>query len=118
MEEWQLNFEWLRVCNIIKEALGKDKIPDLEAVLLLVGIQESMIFKDEYTKEEKQDLMHIGTCHLLSEQGFFEFKGRDADGWPFYDQIKTIPMEGHSEQELFLKECVINYFKEVKQDII
>lgn len=110
LEDWQLDFEWLQVRHFVKNALKKDKLPDMEAILLLIGIQESMIFKESYSKEEKQDLMHVGTCHLLSSLGYYAFSGRDSDGWPYYEQIKVIKAEGYQQQERLLKECIIRYF--------
>ncbi len=111
MEDWQLEFEWLRVRHHVKEALGRTDLPDLQIILLLIGIQEVNVFKDIYTKEEKQDLMHVATCQLLSQDGFYAFTGKDDEGWPHYEQIRVIPIEGVDAQERLLKENVIKYFK-------
>ena len=67
-----------------------------------------------FTKEEKQDLMHIAVCRLLSYEGYYEFKGRDADGWPHWEQIRKVPARGRDEQEQILKEKVIQYFKDLE----
>ena len=64
MEEWQLDFEWLRIQNMVKEFLGTDKIPDMNTMLILIGIQELGIWQSKWTKEEKQDLMHVAVCRL------------------------------------------------------
>ena len=40
MEEWQLEFEWLRVRHWIKNRFNRKELPDLNAVLYLIGIQE------------------------------------------------------------------------------
>jgi hypothetical protein len=53
MEEWEINFEWLRIRNQIKDAFKKPELPDLNAVLLLVGIQILGRWQKTYTKEEK-----------------------------------------------------------------
>lgn len=117
MDEWQIDFEWLRVRHYVKKTLGKSDLPDLNSVLLLIGIQESNIYKKSFTKEEKQDLMHVATCHLLSQKGYFDFVGNDEDGWPHYNQVRVLPVEGVNAQEAFLKECVIQYF-ETYQDLM
>lgn len=114
MEDWELEFQWLRVQHIVKETMARDKLPDLQAVLYLIGIQELGFLQRKYTKEEKQDLMHIAVCKLLSTKGYFEFVGRDEDGWPHYNQIKPLPKEDVKEQETLLKILTIDYFKELE----
>ena len=110
MEIWQLDFEWLRVQHTVKEALKGDKLPDLQAILLLIGIQELGLIRTRYTKEEKQDLMHIAVCHLLSSDGYFELSGRDEDGWPHYRLMKSLPKEDMAAQEMLLKSKIVTYF--------
>ncbi len=110
METWQLDFEWLRIQNLVKDHLGSDKTPDMNTVLLLVGIQELGTWKSKWTKEEKQDLMHIAVCKLLSLQEYYEFIGRDDDGWPHYKQLRKITSAGIESQELLLKEMAVKYF--------
>jgi len=112
VEEWQLEFEWLRVQHYIKDVMGRSELPNLNNVLFLVGIQELGHLQVEFTKEEKQDLMHIAVCVLLSEDGYFEFSGKDADGWPHFSQIKPLDVLGPKAQEELLKERAIGYFSE------
>ena len=40
MEDWQIDFEWLKVRHYIKDALKHEKLPDFQAVLFLIGVQE------------------------------------------------------------------------------
>ncbi len=112
VEEWQLEFEWLRVQHYIKDVMGRPELPDLNSVLFLVGIQELGRLEEKFTKEEKQDLMHIAVCVLLSEDGYFEFSGKDADGWPHFLQIKPLNVLGPKAQEELLKTRAIGYFSE------
>ena len=111
MEDWELDFEWLRVRHIVKEALKHEELPDLNVVLLMIGIQELGFWKKGFTKEEKQDLMHIAICQLLSYDGYYEFIGRDTEGWPHYKLLKTFVPKGQQTQERFLKEKTVHYFK-------
>lgn len=112
MEDWEIDFYWLKVQHFVKDALEKTELPDLQAVLFLLGIQESGVIKETYTKEEKEDLMHIAVCSLLSQEGYFEFTGNDQDGWPHFRQIRGISEEGVKHQEVLLKQKVIQYFQE------
>ena len=118
MEEWQLDFEWLRVRHLVKDAFQRDSLPDLNAVLFLIGIQELGRPRQSFTKEEKQDLMHIAVCHLLSYEGFYEFAGRDADGWPHYRMLKPVRTSGVKEQEEMLKALAVRYFRELYPDAV
>lgn len=112
MEDFELEFEWGRTRNVVKEALNRDTLPDLNAILMLIGVQELGRWKSVWTKEEKQDLMHIAVCSLMSYDGYYEFKGRDADGWPHYDALKPFTQKGVKDQEYYLKMKVIQYFKD------
>lgn len=84
----------------------------MEAILFLIGIQELGQVKKEFTKEQKQDLMHVAVCTLLSEDGYFELENYDKDGWPHFHEVKKTPPMNLKEQEDFLKEHIIHYFEE------
>jgi hypothetical protein len=116
METWELDFEWLQIRHRVRDALNKDVLPDMNAVLILIGIQELGFWKKVFTKEEKQDLMHIAICQLLSDDGYYEFIGRDADGWPHYKLVRAYGKAGEGAQEEFLKEKIIAYFREIDQN--
>jgi hypothetical protein len=92
------------------ERFGKK--PDLETILFLIGIQEFGQLKEKFTKEQKQDLMHIAVCSLLSPSGYYELQGKDADGWPHFRQLKPMPDMNTFEQENFLKDHVLLYFQD------
>jgi hypothetical protein len=114
MEDWELEFEWLQVRHLVKDTLGRESLPDLNAILFLIGIQELGRWSAKFTKEEKQDLMHIAVCSLLSYDGYYRFIGRDTDGWPHYEAIKPFGEKGVKPQEEYLKGKVIQYFREWK----
>lgn len=88
-----------------------DKKPDLETILFLIGIQEFGDIKEKFTKEQKQDLMHIAVCQLLSPSGFYELEMVDEDGWPHFKQLKPMPDMNAFEQENFIKDHVLLYFE-------
>ena len=73
-------------------------------------------FDDKFSKEEKQDLMHVAICTLLEPDGYFKFKGRDADGWPHFDAIKPVGIEGVQNQEELIKVKVNEYFKNLNDE--
>jgi hypothetical protein len=87
------------------------KKPDLETILFLIGIQEFGQIKQKFTKEQKQDLMHVAICSLMSQSGFYELEGVDADGWPHFRQLKPMPVMDTFAQENFLKDHILLYFE-------
>ena len=112
MESWEFEFEWLRVRTFVKDSFQRDALPDLNGMLFIIGMQELGRWKKSFSKEEKQDLMHIAVCRLLSYDGHYEFIGRDADGWPHWKLLMPVPQRPIEEQEQLLKEHVIRYIKE------
>ncbi|HET7002905.1 MAG TPA: hypothetical protein VFI33_16380 [Puia sp.] len=87
------------------------KKPDMEAILFLIGIQEVGDFRTKFTKEQKQDLMHVAVCSLLSPSGYYELEMVDEEGWPHYRQLKTLPVFNFIEQENFMKDHILLYFE-------
>jgi hypothetical protein len=110
MEDWQIDFEWLKVRHFVKDSLNVENLPDLQTILFLIGVQELGFRQTEFSKEEKQDLMHIAVCSLLEDQGYFRFIGRDKDGWPHWEQTKSFSIKGAGPQEEILKLQIIKYF--------
>ena len=93
----------------LMERFGKK--PDMEAILFLIGMQETGFMKEKITKEQKQDLMHVAVCTLLAPSGYYAMEGKDEEGWPHFKQLKEIPALGLIEQENFLKDHVLLYFE-------
>jgi len=80
--------------------------------LFLIGVNELGQGYREFTKEEKMNLLHIAICKLLSNYGFYEFTGKDDEGWPHWKtNTELIPLKP-KEQTVLLKEAAILYFSE------
>lgn len=106
------NFEqkWNQVTQLLLERFGK--IPDMEGIIFLIGINEVGFDIDKkFKKEEKQDLMHVATCTLMSFDSFYTRDGYDNEGWPHFIKNKDFPHVNVIEQEKYLKEKVIQYFE-------
>lgn len=105
-----LQQRWWNLEAKLVERFGKK--PDLETILFLIGIQEFGNIRDKFTKEQKQDLMHIAVCSLLSASGYYEMESVDQDGWPHFKQLKAMPDMNAIEQENFIKDHVLLYFED------
>ncbi len=111
-EELPVDFDprWIEVLHRIKNQFGKK--PELETILFLIGINELGKIKKKYSKEQKQDLMHIAVCRLLSYNGFYRLAGWDDEGWPQWQPTARLPNTSPRDQEELLKKNIIRYFEE------
>jgi hypothetical protein len=107
--QYDLQTRWWTLEAKLVERFGKK--PDVETVLFLIGIQEFGDIRPHFTKEQKQDLMHIAVCSLLSQSGYYEIDGYDDDGWPHFRQLKELPVMDAFQQELYLKDHILLYFE-------
>jgi len=103
-----LQQRWWQLEAKLIERFGKK--PDLETVLFLIGIQEFGQIREKFTKEQKQDLIHVAVCRLLSQSGYYELEKTDDEGWPHFKQLKQMPEMNNIEQENFLKDHILLYF--------
>lgn len=107
--ESSLEKDWQDLLTKLKTLTGKEA--NMDSILFLIGIQELGQGFKNFSKEEKQDLMHIATCKVLSFSGYYELDGLDAEGWPHWKLLKKIPAFTLDEQERFLKMNVLEYFE-------
>ena len=103
-----LQVRWWKLEERLMERF--DKKPDVESILFLIGIQELGDIKAKFTKEQKQDLMHIAICTVLTPSGYYELERVDEDGWPHFKQLKPMPDMDPVLQENFLKDHILMYF--------
>jgi len=104
------NEKWKALEQFLTERFGKT--PDLQSILYLIGVNEfqGRIPKYKFSKQEKQDLMHVGTCKLLEQYGYYAFTHYDDDGWPHFDKKMDMHSMSLGEQENLLKIAALNYF--------
>lgn len=110
MNEKYINESWEDLLDQLETLVGK-RPADLNAVLFLIGVQELGTGPKRFSKEAKQDLMHIAVCRVLSQDGYYTFDGQDKDGWPRWTLAKAIPHGDLLAQENFLKQYVVQYFE-------
>lgn len=106
----ELKVEWLALVDRLNEQFDADL--DLQGIIFLIGVQELGHGPREFSKDEKQDLMHIATCKLLSQFGYYILKGSDEEGWPHWELVQKLPVMSLGEQDYLLKQAVIDYFEE------
>ena len=104
-----LQTRWWNLEARLAERFGKK--PDMEAILFLIGVQELGDIREKFSKEQKQDLMHVAVCSLFAQSGYYELEKVDEDGWPHYRQLKALPTMNMMEQESFMKDHILLYFE-------
>lgn len=108
LSDEDLDVRWYRLLTRLRTRLGRR--PDLNALLFLIGIQELGQGLGEFTKEQKQDLMHIAMCRLLSQSGYYELESVDAEGWPHYRNLRPLEFGTLRDQERLLRWHIVEYF--------
>ncbi|RYE00334.1 MAG: hypothetical protein EOP54_00705 [Sphingobacteriales bacterium] len=101
---------WTALEAMLTERFGK--LPNMEAILYLIGINEyqGRTPKHKFSKEEKQDLMHIAICKVLTPAGYYAFSGYDEEGWPHFQELKPVPETTLEGQEQMLQRHILEYF--------
>jgi hypothetical protein len=84
---------------------------DMQAIIFLVGLQETGKFKKKLNKDQKLDVMHVAICRLLSSYGYYEFMGRDEDGWPHWRLKEQMPALSPFEQDRLMRQAILDYFE-------
>jgi hypothetical protein len=101
--------DWKRLTSKLKELYGEE--PDLQTILFLIGVQELGKGYQKLKKDDKVNVMHIAICTLLEPYGFYEFQGRDEEGWPHWKLNEKIPPLKPAQQNNLMIQAVIDYFK-------
>jgi hypothetical protein len=109
-KDLELEKRWHVLLSHIEKELGK-RPKDLNGVLFMIGVNELGRGPKTFNKEEKQDLLHIAICKVLSLSGYYELEGLDEQGWPHWKLIKKLPHFDLLEQEKLLKMHVLDYFQ-------
>jgi hypothetical protein len=112
MKPSEVNTKW----TVLQEKIAQKfdtELPDIKVILFLIGVQELGKGPRKFSKRQKEELMHIATCRLFSELGFYELEGLDQDGWPHWNLVRPIPAYTLLEQEMVMKSLIITYFEDL-----
>lgn len=108
-KDLDLEKNWNALLDQLEKTFNK-KPRSVETVLFLVGVNELGQGARAFNKEEKQDLIHIAICRVLSQTGFYELEGLDESGWPHWRLVRELPHFDLLEQEQLLKLHLLEYF--------
>ena len=102
---------WIELCERLSEMFGIQV--DFNGVLFLVGIRERGLTIQQFTKDEKLNLINLGSCTLYKEMGLTEITGYDADGWPLFRQKALSSEIPEERKQKTLQDCALRYFRKV-----
>ena len=107
--DFEFERDWNNTVKVVEDFAGQPI--DLDGILFLVGVQELGQGYRTFKKDEKLGLLHIALCTLLEPEGFYNFVGKDEDGWPHFEQTSKLPHLSADEQQLLVKRALIKYFQ-------
>ena len=106
----ELEKEWLDVLKKIPAKFGADI--EMEGIIFLIGVQELGLGYKKFKKDEKLDVMHIAICTLLEPYGYYQYEGKDTEGWPHWKLNDQLPALKPGHQKALMKQAMIEYFKD------
>jgi hypothetical protein len=102
---------WNELCEHLGRQFNVDV--DLNGVLFLVGIRERGLTFQHFSKEEKMNLINLGSCILYQEMGLTEKSGTDESGWPTFKQKALAPVIPEERKHKILQDCALRYFQRI-----
>lgn len=102
-----LEKKWEQLVNKLEKQFNDEM--SLKGILYLIGIQELNFGVKRFSREEKINVLHVATCKLLSEYGYYKFDSIDKDGWPHYKEVKALHNLSDSDQQKLIKKSIIKY---------
>ncbi|MFN4123449.1 MAG: hypothetical protein ACK4GL_09130 [Flavobacteriales bacterium] len=100
---------WKQVRQRLEEQFGGEI--DIQAALFLIGVQELGKGRRKYSKDQKLEVIHIAICTLLEPYGYYQFQGKDKDGFPHWTLNEKLPALTSGQQLALMKEAVVKYFQ-------
>jgi len=107
LSEDEMQQRWLKLNTVLMERLGKQ--PDLDDILLFIGIKESGLPPKQFTDAEIYNLKQIAVSTILVPARYYELIWVDDFGWPNFRQLQREPVMTAPEREKFLQPYVIMY---------
>ncbi len=112
MTPTDLTTKWNKLLQQFKQDFGIDKA-DLNGILFLIGVQELGKGPLMFSRGQKEDLLHIATCRVLSIDGYFRLEGHDHDGWPKWQPTSKQLDLNERDKEQLIKQLIIKYFSDI-----
>ena len=110
-KDTNLSQQWEKIVIQLSNQFADGERIDMESIMYLIGIQELGKGFQEFSKDDKINLMHIAICKLLEPQGYYKFDRLDKEGWPHYTLLKEVPKFTAQEQTKMMQVAIVGYFE-------
>lgn len=104
--------KWNRILSFFQKEFGTEKEASIETMLFLIGVQELGSGPQNYSKDDKLNIIHIAVCRLLQPFGYYEFSHYDDDGFPHFLLVENMPELRPNEQSILMQKAIIQYFED------
>lgn len=104
--------QWKQVEAFFEKTFDTEKHVSIETMLFLIGVQELGSGSQNYSKDDKLNLVHIAVCRLLEPYGYYQFSHYDDDGFPHFEKKDDLPELKPNEQQVLMKKAIIQYFQD------
>jgi hypothetical protein len=108
----ELNIRWAELVKKLNVRFDQDF--ELDGLLFMIGLQELNKGYIKLNKDQKMEVMHIAVCTLLAPYGYYNFIGRDEDGWPHFEATDQLPHLKPVQQHSLMKEAILEYLEDFK----
>ncbi|MGQ3014253.1 MAG: hypothetical protein ACT6QS_11145 [Flavobacteriales bacterium] len=106
----ELNVRWAKLVKRLNTEFDQDF--EVEGILFLIGLQELGKGYVKLNKHQKMEVMHIAVCALMEKYGYYNYLGKDADGWPHWEPTELLPHLSSMQQHKLIKDAILTYFEE------
>ena len=101
--------EWDILQKTLSQRFGGEM--DYDSILFMIGLNELGKPYRKYKKDQKLEVMHVAICTLLEPFGFYEYKGKDEEGWPHWELKENLPFLDAKQQNKLIIDSMLDYFK-------
>lgn len=85
--------------------------PSTLSALFVIGLEQLQNLNiNTLSKEEKQDVIHVGLCTLLEQEGIYTREEIDQDGWPHFKPTNKAEIINIEKQENYIRKLILTYF--------
>ncbi len=106
-----LQKKWEAIVSDLSEKFSDGDPLSMDSIIYLIGVQELGKGPQDFTKDDKINLMHVAICKLLEPYDYYKFSHTDSDNWPHYTVLKKLPVLKPEQQSELMKKAIIRYFE-------